>query len=284
VAEEANLRGINFHVPHSEVRQYKAYGNMFAVEANNNKRTNGFYVNICSVHEGGDFSGLDTTSAYDSSEEKGKTPFTTEMIVPLILRVVVNNPSVTNKTLRRFIEPYGKTFALTDAILQGARTCARLELFGTPETNVMYAKAIRSNLKKNGHIVEMKFTTRRETLKNIERIVIAEELLCRIHDDNSILDTVERKVFWNNWKKENRDLIIDKLGRKGDCVQYLHGIFFTPSFAPTTVPELKRLFMADACHLNFGKHTLFSCYGITANCNMSPVGFAIVFGNKNGTT
>jgi len=62
----------------------------------------------------------------------------------------------------------------------------------------MYAKAIRSELKKNGHIVEMKFTMRRETLKNVKRIVIAEELLRRKHDDNSILDTVERKVFWNN--------------------------------------------------------------------------------------
>ncbi len=145
-------------------------------------------------------------------------------------------------------------------------------------------KKNRSKLRNNGHIVEMKFTTRRETLKNIERIVIAEELLCRKHNDNSILDAVERKVFWNNWKKENRDLIIDKLGRKGDCVQYLHGIFFTPSFAKATVPELKRLFMADACHLNFGKYTLFSCYGVTANCNMSPVAFAIVFGNENGMT
>jgi len=114
------------------------------------------------------------------------------------------------------LEPYGKTFALTDAIIQGARTCARLELFGTPEKNVMYAEAIRSELRTHGHIFEMKFTTRRETLKNIERIVIAEELLRRKHDDNSTLDAVKRKVFWDNWKKENRDLIIDKLGRKGD--------------------------------------------------------------------
>jgi hypothetical protein len=111
------------------------------------------------------------------------------------------------------LEPYGKTFALPDAIIQGARTCARLELFGTPGKNVMYAEEIRSELRKNGHIVEMKFTTRRETLKNTERIVIVEEFLRRKHDDNSILDAVERKVFWNNWKKENRDLIIDKLGR-----------------------------------------------------------------------
>ena len=53
---------------------------------------------------------------------------------------------------------------------------------------------------------------------------------------------------------------------------------------PTTVTELKRVFMADACHVHFGNYTLFSCYGVTANGNMSPVRFAIVLGNENGTT
>jgi hypothetical protein len=62
---------------------------MFAVEANNNETTNGFCVSICSVHEGEEYSGLvDTTSADATSKEKGKTPFTTKFIVPLILRVV----------------------------------------------------------------------------------------------------------------------------------------------------------------------------------------------------
>ena len=37
----------------------------------------------------------------------------------------------------------------------------------------------------------------------------------------------------------------------------------------------------DACHLNFGKYTLYSCYRITANASMFLVGFAIVFGNEN---
>ncbi len=79
-------------------------------------------------------------------------------------------------------------------------------------------------------------------------------------------------------------MIINKLGRKEYCAQYLQDIFFTPLFAPKTVPKLKRLFLADACHVNFGKYTLFSSYGVTTNGNMSPVGFAIVFGNENGTT
>ena len=32
--------------------------------------------------------------------------------------------------------------------------------------------------------------------------------------------------------------------------------------------------------MNFGKYTLYSCYGITANCNAYPVAFSIIFGNE----
>ena len=38
---------------------------------------------------------------------------------------------------------------------------------------------------------------------------------------------------------------------------------------------------ANAAHMNFGKYTLFSCYGSTANANTSPIAFAILFGNKD---
>ena len=42
--------------------------------------------------------------------------------------------------------------------------------------------------------------------------------------------------------------------------------------------------MADVCHLNFEKYTLFLCYGITVNSNASPVAFAIIFGNMSTIT
>jgi len=74
---------------------------------------------------------------------------------------------------------------------------------------------------------------------------------------------------------------MEQLGPKCVDVSFLHGIFFAPSFSQATVPELQHLVMADACHLNFGRYTLYSYYGITANSNMFPVGFAIVFGNEN---
>ena len=41
-----------------------------------------------------------------------------------------------------------------------------------PDTNVKYAEAIMNEMRAQGHIVRMKFTTRRETLKNIEKIII----------------------------------------------------------------------------------------------------------------
>jgi hypothetical protein len=47
------------------------------------------------------------------------------------------------------------------------------------------------------------------------------------------------------------------------------------------VHHLQRVFQADACHMNFGKYTLYSCYGTTANCNTLPVALVILFGNKD---
>jgi hypothetical protein len=33
--------------------------------------------------------------------------------------------------------------------------------------------------------------------------------------------------------------------------------------------------------MSFGKYTLYSCYGTTANCNTYPVAFGILFGNED---
>ena len=37
----------------------------------------------------------------------------------------------------------------------------------------------------------------------------------------------------------------------------------------------------DAAHMIFGKYTLYSCYGITANCNAFLVAIGIIFGNED---
>jgi hypothetical protein len=47
------------------------------------------------------------------------------------------------------------------------------------------------------------------------------------------------------------------------------------------MPFLQQVFHADACHMSFGKYTLYSCYGTTANCNTYPVVFGILFGDED---
>ena len=68
---------------------------------------------------------------------------------------------------------------------------------------------------------------------------------------------------------------------KGPQYRFLTGICFTPSTATTTVGYLPKVVQADAAHMKIGKYTLFSAYSASANGNMSPIGFAILFGNED---
>ncbi len=63
--------------------------------------------------------------------------------------------------------------------------------------------------------------------------------------------------------------------------RFLCGVFLSISAARNVVPLLQTVYQADAAHMNFGKYTLYSCYGITANRNSFPVVFGIIFGNED---
>jgi hypothetical protein len=60
--------------------------------------------------------------------------------MPLILPVIVDTPSISNKNLKQFLLGYGKDHVLSDSILQEARTEAKAQLFGKSEENIQYAK------------------------------------------------------------------------------------------------------------------------------------------------
>ena len=64
-------------------------------------------------------------------------------------------------------------------------------------------------------------------------------------------------------------------------LKFVSGILFSTSGAQKAVPNLQRVFQAGACHMSFGKYTLYSCYGTTANCNTCSVAFGILFGNED---
>ena len=229
----------------SELRQLRCYGHMLVVEANNTEYANGFMVTVCSLRYGDDYSNLQQhLDKYNIVLEKHSSPFKTAKVVPLILELIADNLGCMNKTLWGYLKAYGKEYTLTDLILQEASSAARTHLFGTPKINVIYAKTVKNELVKWGHIVRVTYTGRRDTLKNIEVIVLSEELLHQKHFENSTLNKEERLAFIAKWKNDHRELLMEQLGPKGVDVSFLHGIFFALSFLQATVPELQHLVMA----------------------------------------
>ena len=195
-------------------------------------------------------------------------------------------PLASNKVLHQVLEPYGREYCFTEAIIQKARTDARKLIFGDADENVSFAHFVKADLEKAGHHVTLSFTTRKETMQNLDKVVLAEEAQRRKDANIDGLPPAERKAFILQWQTKHATQLHERLGTPEDGVhlRFLNGVFFTPSFTKETVPLLQKVFMADACHLNFGKYTLFSCYGVTANSNASPVAFAIIFGNESTST
>ncbi len=134
--------------------------------------------------------------------------------MPLILLVILDTPGISNKNLRQYLLGYGKVHALTDSILQEARTEAKAQLFGKSEENVKYAEGMKTYLERIGHVVKLRYTSRKETIQNVEHLVVSEELLCLKAKDNSTLNKEGRSANWNTWKKENYDLLVNQLGYK----------------------------------------------------------------------
>jgi hypothetical protein len=76
-------------------------------------------------------------------------------------------------------------------------------------------------------------------------------------------------------------LLEEGLVEESTLHKYLAGIFIATSTLKQNVPLLQTVYQSDVAHMNFGKYNLYSCYGVTANCNASPVAFGIVFGNED---
>ncbi len=88
---------------------------------------------------------------------------------------------------------YGKEHSLTDSILQEARSNAKAQLFGILAENVQYAEGMKLELEKDSHIVKLMYTNRKATLRNVEQLVVAEELLRLKSATNGTLDRDERR-------------------------------------------------------------------------------------------
>ncbi len=55
------------------------------------------------------------------------------------------------------MKSYAKEYTLTDSIVQDARDMAKLQLYGSAEENVQYARGVVDQVRGLGHEVEMIF-------------------------------------------------------------------------------------------------------------------------------
>jgi hypothetical protein len=196
VAKEANLRGINFVCTRSDLREFKCTGPRFCVIAHHSERL-GWFVSVANIRECDEFGGEHGGCVIDvdAVPEKLTSSFRTKWVVPLILSIIVDSPAVSNKNLRHQLSAYGKEHLLTDSILQEARSDAKAQLFGIAAENVKYAEGMKTELEKEGHIVNLMYTNRKETLRNVEHLVVGEELLRLKATTNGTGDEEEAEVF-----------------------------------------------------------------------------------------
>jgi hypothetical protein len=201
VAEEANLRGIEFNTVRSDILTFKCIGTRFGVETFHSE-LNGWRMKVCATRDGDNFNGVDVCREDEVEAHPPKSPFRTVWVKDLIMDIISECPSATNQTLRQFLSLYGKPYAITDSIIQAARTQARSDIFGDPTENCKYAVHVKDALESEGHIVHLRFTTRKETIQNIERIVLSDENLRLKVFDGSTLEPHERRQFVEKWKEE----------------------------------------------------------------------------------
>jgi hypothetical protein len=119
---------------------------------------------------------------------------------------------VSNKVLRNILKPYGKAYCFTENILQNSQTKASKLIFGVPEENVGYASFLKDKLEKLGHFVSLSFTKRKETIKSLKKIIIADEVLCRKDAHLEDLAPNNNRAVVSNWMNENSKILLQQLG------------------------------------------------------------------------
>jgi hypothetical protein len=184
--------------------------------------------------------------------------------------------------MKHVVSAYVKEKLIISSLLQNARTMARDKIFRDPATNVFFANGLVKKMKECGVDVKVLMKDRQQVLRMLERVVLSDHMR-KNKAEGKLITKAEKIEFVSIWKLDNKEVLEDgglgepKLGAVP--LKFFSGILFSTSGARKAV--LKQVFQADACHMNFEKYTLYSCYGTTANCNTYPVAFGILFGNED---
>ncbi len=215
-----------------------------------------------------------------------RTPIKHRWIVPLIEDRMRECPNLSNNECKHLLRFYVRSDFATKAILQNGKMMCRFQLFGNPNDNATYIPAMLNEMSARGHKVKTITKTPSEVMTMLEKIVVQEEADRNLGLKKPAPMTAQmKKQYVIDWKAENQEMLqqgglgIQMIGEPTPT--FCAGVFFSMSYSQAAVPHLQDVFQADAAHTNFGKYTLYSCYGSTANGNTSPIAFALIFGNED---
>jgi hypothetical protein len=150
-------------------------------------------------------------------------------------------PNISNKEMATILRPYISDIFITDVLLQKTRKYIRTIVFGDPNKNVQLMGSLADKMESLGHYFEVKTKTPREVIQKLEEIVLSEHMK-KVKKDGKKMKRDDKIKYVKDWKEKNYEMLLKEGLVEG---------------------------------------TLYSCYGITANCNASPVAFGIVFGNED---
>ena len=83
--------------------------------------------------------------------ETTTNPIESKMLVPLLKNQIHQNPGMSEESIRTYLRQYARTCCLTSFIIKEARKLRRLEVFGSPEENVMRALQLGEVMENMGH-------------------------------------------------------------------------------------------------------------------------------------
>jgi hypothetical protein len=84
----------------------------------------------------------------------------------------------------------------------------------------------------------LSFTNQKETIKNLKKIIIADEFRHRKDAHLENLSPNNRRAFVSKWMNDNSEILLKQLGWKSDNVSFLDGVLFAPLFVQKSVPCL----------------------------------------------
>ncbi len=190
-----------------------------------------------------------------------------------------------NHHLKQLLLPYGNDYAFTKTLSNSARSIAKDTIFGKAEKNCKYFLALRNELVLRGNFVKVLFTTQAQAINRLILVVIQEEVrrrkAARTGDHSHLGSVAGAKEYVTQWKLENAAFVNEYFGDEGNNWRLVQGILFATSTSKRTAWNLQYVLQADAAHLRFGKYTLYSAFGITAEAQCSSIAYAIMYGNED---